>query len=250
MVKIVITAPRGKMDKLIVKMASQSTDIQIVGGLGPLGRNYIGMDIGIAAGLGYEVGALVYDDLEKIIDQCDIVIDFSTVTLSMHTLDICLMHKKALICGTTGFTDEQAAKFMVASKHIPVLKAANTSYVSNVMKKLLGITAAALDERTKIEIIDYHDEKKVDAPSGTAKEFAEEMADHSSKDISEIDFHSIRAGDISSTHTVLFGCMGERLEITHRCYNWECCARGACDAIRFLAVKPVGFYTMDEVVSV
>ena len=76
MINIVITAPRGNMDKLIVEAAAKRTDIKIVGGVGAPGRDYIGKDIGIVAGLGYEVGALVYDDIEDIIDQCDLVVDF------------------------------------------------------------------------------------------------------------------------------------------------------------------------------
>ena len=79
MAKIVITAPRGHMDGLIVAAAHKRDDIEIVGGVGTPGRDYIGKDIGIVAGTGEEAGALVYDDIEKIIDKCELVVDFSTV---------------------------------------------------------------------------------------------------------------------------------------------------------------------------
>lgn len=249
MIKIVITAPKGHMDKLIVEAAAKRSDIKIVGGIGAPGRDYIGKDIGIAAGLGSEVGALVYDDIEDVIEQCDLVVDFSTVEVSMKMLEACLAHKKAFICGTTGFDEEQTAALLAAGEKIPMMKAANTSYVVNVMRKLLGEAAAMLGEKCKIEIIEMHSETKLDAPSGTAIEMAEEMAQHApDKDYEDITFHSIRAGNTPSTHQVIFGCMGEKLEISHDAYDWRCYAEGACDAVEFMAGKGPGLYTMEDVI--
>lgn len=249
MIKIVITAPKGHMDKLIVEAAAKRSDIKIVGGIGAPGRDYIGKDIGIAAGLGSEVGALVYDDIENVIEQCDLVVDFSTVEVSMKMLEACLAHKKAFICGTTGFDEEQTAALLAAGEKIPMMKAANTSYVVNVMRKLLGEAAAMLGEKCKIEIIEMHSETKLDAPSGTAIEMAEEMAQHApDKDYEDITFHSIRAGNTPSTHQVIFGCMGEKLEISHDAYDWRCYAEGACDAVEFMAGKGPGLYTMEDVI--
>lgn len=250
MVKIIITAPRGHMDSLIVKAASERDDIQIVGGIGPAGRDYIGKDIGIAAGLGKEIGAKVSDRLEEMIRQCDLVVDFSTVELSMEVLEICRNHKKALICGTTGFSKEQEELLQAAGKEIPMMKAANTSYVVNVMRKLLGTAAAALGDRAKIEIIEMHSQTKLDAPSGTALELAEEIADRSQKTMEDIAFHSVRAGDTPSSHKILFGCMGEIMEISHHAYNWECYARGACDAAIYMAGREAGLYTMEDVIGI
>lgn len=249
MVKIIVTAPRGHMDGLIVKAACERDDIQIVGGLGPAGRDYIGKDIGLAAGLGREIGALVYDDLEPIIEQCDLVVDFSRVELSMKVLELCKKYKKGFLCGTTGFSAEQEQLLLDGGKEIPMMKAANTSYVVNVMRKLLGTAAAALGNKAKIEIIEMHSESKLDAPSGTALELAEEMTKTSDKTMEEITFHSVRAGDTPSSHKVLFGCMGEIMEISHHAYNWECYARGACDAAVYMAEHGTGLYTMEDVIG-
>lgn len=249
MVKIIITAPRGHMDGLIVKAACEREDIQIVGGIGPKGRDYVGKDIGIAAGLGREIGALVYDNLEEIIEQCDLVVDFSRVELSMNVLEICKAHKKGFLCGTTGFSEEQEKRLLEAGTEIPMMKAANTSYVVNVMRKLLGTAAAALGDKAKIEIIEMHSQTKLDAPSGTALELAEEIAEKSENTMEDIVFHSVRAGDTPSSHKVLFGCMGEIMEISHHAYNWECYARGACDAAVYMAEHGAGLYTMEDVIG-
>lgn len=250
MIKTVITAPKGSLGSLVVQEACKRDDIRIVGGVGAPGRDYIGEDIGVVAGADGPAGAVVYDDIEKIIDQCDLVLDFSTVELSMEVLASCRAHGKSLICGTTGFTDEQAEKFIEAGAEIPVMKAANTSYVVNVMREVLGETAARLGSKCKIEIIEMHSETKKDAPSGTAIELAEEMAARSpDKDMDDIEIHSVRAGNTPSTHRVIFGCMGERMEISHDAYDWRCYASGACDAAVYMEGKKKGVYTMEDVVS-
>ena len=59
----------------------------------------------------------------------------------------------------------------------------------------------------------------------------------------------MRSGDITSTHTVIFGMEGERLEITHRAYNFEIYANGALDAMLFLKGKPPGLYTFNDVLE-
>lgn len=250
MIKILVTAPRGHMDSLIIEAAEKREDIKVVGAVGTPGRDYIGKDVGIVAGLGYEIGALVYDDIEEIIEECDIVVDFSTIDLSMKVLRTCIKHNKALICGTTGFSEEQTAAFFAAGEKIPMMKAANTSYVVNVMRKLLGQAAAMLGDKCKIEIIEMHSETKLDAPSGTAIEMAEEMAKCTpDKNYDDIAFHSVRAGNTPSTHQVIFGCMGEKMEISHDAYDWSCYAEGACDAITYMSGKAPGLYFMENVVG-
>jgi len=250
--KIMITAPKGKMGRLILKAAAENDKLDIVGALGPAGRDYIGQDAGRAAGFGFDAGVPVSDALEELIARCDAVIDFSTVELSMAVLDAALRHKKALVCGTTGFSEEQLAAISEASASIPLLHASNTSYVVSLMYRLLALAAGNLAGRADIDIIDMHDRQKKDAPSGTAKEMASVIAEALGGDSAgdAIRFHSIRSGNISSSHSVIFGCMGERLEITHHAYDWECFAKGACDAALFLDGRGPGLYSMQDVVRV
>lgn len=264
--KLIISAPRGKMGRLITDIAAKRDGIEIVGGLGPAGREYIGEDIGKAAMIGYEVGAPVYDDIEKCIELCDCVVDFSTVEQGMLILEACKKHGKALVCGTTGFTAEQRQAFADAGKDIPVMLAANTSRMVNVMSKLLAQAAAALHETCDIEIVDYHDAKKLDAPSGTAKELGETIAHAIDVDLEEkakygrgpgrdprgekeIGFHSLRGGDTPSSHTVYFMGNGERLEITHHSINWKCFASGAVDAAQWLVEQPKGSYVISDCIE-
>lgn len=241
MVKVIITAPKGKMGSLILKEASGRPSLEVAGALGRPGADYIGTEI---------CGVKVSEDLEEIIEQCDLVIDFSTVETSMDVLRTCVAHGKGIICGTTGFTDEQEAEFRKAAETIPMMRASNTSYMVNVLSKMLELGAKALSGLCDIDIMDMHDRKKKDAPSGTAKELGAAMAKaaHLSPE-KDITYHSMRAGDVSSTHTIFFTGFGERIEVTHRAYNWACFANGACEAARFMENKEPGVYTMGDVIA-
>ena len=249
--KVIVIGPRGKMGKLITQVAASRDDMELVGAIAPKGRDYIGKDLGTVAMTGFELGVPVTDDLESIIDSCDVIIDFSTKEMAMEVLDLAIAHKKALVCGSTGFSTEEMKRFEEAV---------------NIMNKLLELVTATLKDEIDIEILEMHDQWKKDAPSGTSKEMGEIMAHALGKELSDIavygregesprepgtiGYHSLRAGNIPSSHTVYFGGMGERLEITHHSYNWECFARGACDCAAYLEGKDPGFYSIKDVLGI
>ena len=264
--KVIVVGPRGKMGKLITQIAADREDMELVAGVAPKGRDYIGKDLGQAAMVGRDIGVRVVDDLESVIDGCDVIIDFSTKEMAMEVLDLAIKHKKGLVCGTTGFSPEEMQRFKDAAAEIPMLYAANTSKLVNVMNKLLELTATVIGDEADIEILEMHDQWKKDAPSGTSKEMGEIIAHAMGKELNDIKvhgregvsprekgtigYHSLRAGNIPSSHTVYFGFMGERLEITHHSYNWECFARGACDCAVYLAGKGPGYYTIKDVLNI
>ena len=259
--KVIVIGPRGKMGRLITMAAASRDDMELAAGIAPKGRSYVGQDLGTVAMIGSELGVPVTDNLASVIEQGDVIIDFSTKETAMEVLDLAVAHKKALVCGTTGFSPEEMLRFRNAAKEIPMLYAANTSKLVNIMNKLLELVTSTLKDEIDIEIL----EMCQDAPSGTSKEMGEIMAHALGKELDEIavygregasprtpgtiGYHSLRAGNIPSSHTVFFGGMGERLEITHHSYNWECFARGACDCAAFLADKEPGFYTIQDVLN-
>lgn len=263
--KIIVIGPRGKMGRLITQVAAAREDMDLVAAVAPKGRDYIGTDFGTVALVGRELGVPVVDDLESVIEKGDVIIDFSTKENAMAVLDLAIKYKKGLVCGTTGFSPEEFARFKEAAKEIPMLYAANTSKLVNVMNKLLELVATAVGDEADIEILEMHDQWKKDAPSGTSREMGEIMAHAMGKELEDvavygrygecprkkgtIGYHSLRAGNIPSSHSVYFGFMGERLEITHHSYDWECFARGACDCAAYLADKGPGFYTIKDVLN-
>ena len=184
--KVIVTAPRGKMGKLITQVAASRDDMELVAGIGPKGRDYIGTDLGTVAMVGKELHVPVVDDLESVIDKCDVIIDFSTKEMAMEVLDLAIRHKKGLVCGSTGFSDEEMKRFEDAASSIPMLYAANTSKLVNVMNKVLEFITKTVGEELDIEILEMHDQWKKDAPSGTSKEMGETMAHALGKELSDI----------------------------------------------------------------
>ncbi|MGM9663158.1 MAG: 4-hydroxy-tetrahydrodipicolinate reductase [Oscillospiraceae bacterium] len=260
--KIVITAPGGKMGKLVVREAlKRPADFTIVGAVGNPVRDYIGKDIS-AATHGEEVGARIYGDIEEIIAECDGVVDFSTVEASMQVVAACVKHRKPLLLGTTGFSEEQERIIAEAGKHIAIAESHNTSKAVNLIYELLRSITAAVGQESDVDIVEMHDRKKLDAPSGTSKVMGRIIAEELGVDWNEkavfgregkgqrgeheITYHSIRSGNISSSHTVIFGMDGERIELTHHSYDFGTFAKGALDCVLFLRDKAPGMYSSQE----
>ena len=154
--KLIVMGPRGKMGREVTAAAAARPQIQIVGGVGAPGRDYIGSDIGSVAWIG-SLGAPVVDDLSEIIDECDAIIDFTNVEESMKVLRLAVARGKALVCGTTGFSEEQRQAFADAGASIPVMLSANTSRLVTVMYQLLAAAAAYGGNDLDVEIVDMHD---------------------------------------------------------------------------------------------
>ena len=266
MIKTIVVGPRGKMGRLITQIAADSKELELIAGVGAKDRDYIGQDLGQTALLGRNLGVFVVDNLEEVIDECDVIIDFSTREMGLKVLQLAKKHRKALVCGTTGFSSEEMKLFREAGETIPMLYAANTSKLVNVMNKLLQLATAAIGEETDIEIVEMHDRWKKDAPSGTSKEIGELIAHELGAELSNlaiygregtgergkgtIGYHSVRMGDTPSSHTVFFGGFGERLEISHHSTDWRGFAKGARDCALFLAKQPPGNYSVSDVLKI
>lgn len=197
--------------------------------------------------------------------KLDVVIDFSTPAGFEAALAHCRAHKIAFVCGTTGLDANQHSTLQEAASDIPVLYAANFSLGIAVLTKLLRDAASTLPN-WDLEIIEAHHVRKVDAPSGTALALGRAAASARGQDFDEvadfarhghtgaraqgaIGFASIRAGEIVGEHTVLLATADERIELTHRAYDNTIFARGALQAAAWLAGKPAGAYSLDDVLA-
>lgn len=263
--RVAVSAPRGKMGSLIIQAIAARPNLILAAAIAPAGRDYIGQDAGLLCGVGRPLGVPITDDWDSALEHADVLIDFSTVEASRIAAEQAMKNSVALICGTTGFSEVDQYLFVKASKVIPVLRAANTSRVIFLMTDLLAQAAKELKGKADIEIVEMHDRNKLDAPSGTSKELGHAICKATGMDWEksavfgrsgrgqrhegELGYHSLRSGDISSSHTVLFGLMGERLEITHHAHNWRCFAEGALDCAEFLEGKGPGIYTIENVFS-
>lgn len=177
------------------------------------------------------------------LNNIDVIIDFSNPANLDFLLNFAKERKSALIICTTGFSEEQKNKIIDAGKSIPVLLSSNTSTGVNVLRKILKLISKDLNN-FDIDIVERHHNKKVDAPSGTAKTLAEDIMKETGRE--QIEMLSMRAGTIPGEHTVIFSGIDEIIEIKHTAFSKKIFARGALDLALKMSVKEPGYYLTEE----
>ncbi|MBI5639273.1 MAG: 4-hydroxy-tetrahydrodipicolinate reductase [Nitrospirae bacterium] len=265
MVKIGVAGAAGKMGSRIAALSKECDGLQLAAAFEKKGHKDTGKDIGTLAGIG-ETGITLAGGLEDIIDKVDLVIDFTSVESTKANLKAASSKGKAMIIGTTGLTKDDMREIEPFLKKIPCVMASNMSLGVNLLLKVLQDIARTLGDDYDIEIIEAHHRLKKDAPSGTALKMAQVIADAVSRNLDEVGVYArkgiigertkkeigiqtVRAGDIVGEHTVLFGGLGERIEVTHKASSRDTFARGALKAALWLAGKPAGLYDMQDVLG-
>lgn len=242
MTKVVITGASGRMGQSLIACAPRFADIQVVGKI----------DIG--------------DKLEDVIDQSDVVVDFSFHNATAGLAEICARERKAMVIGTTGHTEAHKNKILELTSEIPIVWASNYSTGVNALFWLTRKAAEILGPSFDLEIVEMHHRLKKDAPSGTAMTLAEilaavrgeqlkEVLKHGREGIvgersaREIGMHSVRGGDVVGDHTVIFAANGERMELTHKASSRETFANGALRAALWVVRQKPGLYNMQHVLG-
>ena len=240
-VRVLLVGAKGRMGQAIAA-AAEAADVVIVAAL----------DQG--------------DDLTKEIDACEAVVDFSHPSATDAICQACLGAGKPLVVGTTGHSTEERALLEKAAQSVPVVFSPNFSVGVNALFWLTRKAADMLGQDFDLEIVETHHRLKKDAPSGTARRLAEILCEVRKLDYTknvahgregligerpaaEIGVHSIRAGDVVGDHTVTFAGRGERLEIAHKASSRETFAAGALRAAKWVVGRPVGLYSMEDVLG-
>lgn len=265
-VKIGVTGAAGRMGKMLIEaIADSGQDIVLAAAIERAGSTLVGADSGELIGRQAN-GVVVTDDLSSVINEIDVLIDFTIPAATLANAELCVANNVAMVIGTTGLTPEEEAGLMAKSAQIPMIKASNFSTGVNLAFKLLEQAAKVLGDDVDIEIVEAHHRHKIDAPSGTALSMGEVVADALGRNLREvavygregqtgardrntIGFATIRAGDVVGDHTVIFAADGERLEITHKASSRMAFARGAVRAAGWLAGKSAARYEMSDVLG-
>jgi 4-hydroxy-tetrahydrodipicolinate reductase len=223
----------------------------------------IGKDIGEINGLG-KMNIPLEGDFKK--GGGDVVIDFTNPKTSIENLELAKKTGSAIVIGTTGLSPEQMERVKELAKGARCVFSPNMSVGVNVMFRIVQEVARVLGPEYDIEIFEAHHRLKKDSPSGTAAKLGELIAKATGRDFGkvgvygrkgmvgertkeEIGMQVIRAGDIVGEHTVLFGGIGERLEIIHRAHSRDNFARGAVRAALWVVNQPNGLYDMQDVLG-
>lgn len=173
--RIAVMGAAGRMGKTLIEAVQQTPGAGLTAAIDRPDSSLVGADAGELAALG-RIGVLLSDDLAKVADEFDVLIDFTHPSVTLKNLAFCRKHGKAMIIGTTGFSVEEKQLLADAGKEIPIVFAANFSVGVNLSLKLLDMAARVLGDDVDIEIIEAHHRHKVDAPSGTALRMGEVVA--------------------------------------------------------------------------
>jgi len=259
----IVVGAAGKMGGRIIHIIQEYPSIKLFRAIERPDHSSIGKDIGEMVGLG-KLGILLEGGLKK--EGGDVIINFSNPQASLESLQFAKENGQAVVIGTTGLSSEQMERVKELSKGVRCVMAPNMSVGMNVMFRIVQEVAQVLGPDYDIEIVEAHHRLKKDSPSGTAVKLGELIAKAIGRDFNkvgvygrkgmvgertkdEIGMQVIRAGDIVGEHTVLFGGIGERLEITHRAHNRDNFARGAVRAALWVVNQPNGLYDMQDVLG-
>lgn len=266
-VGIVVCGAVGRMGRMLVALAHEDATLRVAGAVEAPGHKALGRDAGELAGVG-TAGVAIGDDLERCCRPEHVVLDFTGApAATLRHAGIAVRAGAGLVIGTTGFTAEQDRELRGLAGRTRAVVAANYSVGVTVLTALVASAARLLDASFEAEIVELHHHAKKDAPSGTALALGRALADARGQDFAtsgvltregmvgarrpdEIGVVALRAGDAVGEHTVLFGGLGERLELTHRAQSRECLVRGALRAAAWVANRPAGVYTMRDVLGV
>ena len=225
--KVLVCGCNGHMGRIVCELISQTNDMEVT--------------------CGFDMVEDLSGSLSNNEELVDVIIDFSSPKATDEISKYAWLTKTPIVIATTGLSDSTLKNISKISNEIPVFQSANMSIQVNLVKQVLKIVAGAIPG-AEVEITETHHNRKKDAPSGTAKVFANavkdalEAAKGTSYDIvygrsekrkeNEIGVCSKRGGNIVGTHTIEFFSPFETLEITHTAHSRELFADGAITAAK------------------
>jgi 4-hydroxy-tetrahydrodipicolinate reductase len=260
--RVAIHGAAGKMGRRLVALATADSAWQLVGAIEHPGHPALGSDAAVLAGAP-AVGVPLATELPG---EVDVAIDFSVPEAGIEFVRRCHARKLPVVVATTGFSAADGEEIRRLARDFPLLQAPSMSLAVNLAMKLVRVAGEALREHptgADVEIIERHHRFKEDSPSGTALKFGQIAATAmgltrgvhgregrpGARPHDEIGYHAVRTGDNPGEHTILFGLLGESLEINVRASNRDCYAHGALAAAKFLVGRPAGLYDMTHVLG-
>lgn len=247
---ILLVGATGQMGNTVIDLCKNSINYNIVAGVGKKDNNTYNFPI--------------YENIQNIKENFDIIIDFSYYKLLDNILDFNAKEKKPLVIATTGHTKNQINKINISSKKYPILYSGNMSLGINLLLGVVGEISKQFDE-SDIEIVEKHHNLKIDAPSGTAKMLfnsvnksrndtlimnTNRFDNLSKRSNKEVGVHSIRGGNIVGEHTVIFASDDEVIEITHKASSKTIFAKGALKASEYIVNKSNGLFNMNDIIDI
>lgn len=262
LLKLAIHGAAGRMGKRLIALGSADQEVKLVAALEYPKHPQLAVDSGELAGVG-NIGLPLTAVLNE---KPEALIDFSTPEGAEAAIKLCAEQGIPLVMATTGMSAEAKTHLHNASQQIPIVWSPSMSTAVNLTMKLCAIAGEVLKDLPTgcdVEIIERHHRFKEDAPSGTALKFGDIIAgvmgqeqhihgrtgQTGKRSQGEIGYHAVRTGDNPGEHTIIFGMLGETIELTVKASNRDCYALGAIAAAKFVATQKPGMYTMYDVLG-
>ncbi|MBW4029111.1 MAG: 4-hydroxy-tetrahydrodipicolinate reductase [Acidobacteria bacterium] len=214
-------------------------------------------------------GGSHFTSLERVApSEVDVVVDFSQPDSVVTSAQWCARHRRGLVIGTTGLSDVQQSHVEVAAAATGVVMASNFS-LGAVLSERFAAMAAPYFER--VEIIELHHDRKVDAPSGTSIATAAHINDarRAAGRVTPEDptrrvalegargadagggvrIHSVRLPGLVAHQEVLFGGAGEGLTIRHDSYDRVSFVQGVAIAVNHVDATPGFTWGIDDLIA-
>lgn len=263
--KIIITGAAGRMGQALVRCSQNIKDMELTAAIEAVNHPDLGKDCGSVAGI-EKTGVQLTSDLGSVLDNADVVIDFSFHTAVPANAAITAAKRRAMVIGTTGLDEKETMNVLQEADKIPILWAPNMSLGVNLLFAMVEKAASVLGQDYKVEVEETHHIHKKDAPSGTALRLGERVADGWKKDFKsvmvfddggsikeppagKILMHSHREGEVLGDHTVSFGNPSERIELTHHIWSRDALAMGALRAAQWVVSRKPALYDMQDMLG-
>ena len=263
---IIVGGAAGRMGMRIVALLGEAPALRLAAALEAATHASLGRDAGEVAGAG-RLGIPITGDPKTAITHDRMLVEFSVPEASLEHLRLIAAAGARAVIGTTGFSAAQREEIAALARRAAILVAPNMSVAVTLAFTVLALMAKALGDSYDVEITETHHRFKKDAPSGTAVRMAEVIAEALGRDLSQVGVYgrhglpgertgneigvmSLRSGDVVGEHTVSFGTLGERLELTHRAHSRDTFARGALRAAQWMVGRPPGLYSMHDVLGI
>ena len=222
--KIAINGACGRMGRTVARLAAEA-----------------GIEVAASIDVAGEPGVV-----KTLAAKVDALVDFSTPEAALERLGECVRTGTPAVICTTGFSDAQKASISAAARTVAVVLSSNTSVGVNLLFKLVPEVARTLGRDYDLDIVETHHRFKKDAPSGTAKTLAERVEQAAGR---APNVHAVRSGDVVGEHRVIFGSLGDSIEIIHRASSRDIFAKGALHAARWVSTARPGLYSMLDVLG-
>lgn len=265
MVNVAVFGVCGRMGGAVIRCLADTKGMRLTGAVTETADPALGRDAGEVCALP-PLGVALTDDLVAGLRDAQVAVDFTLPAATEANVAAAAAQGTAMVVGTTGLGATQMAALQSGARRIPIVYARNMSVGMAVFKDLVARAAAALDDDYDVEIVEAHHGKKVDAPSGTALELGERVAEARGRTLEPVavygrygrtaprergavGFSVIRAGTIVGDHSVLFAGAEEQVELRHRAADRMSFARGALRAAGWVLAQPPGLYSIEDVLG-